>query len=121
MTTPSPAPDQIVHAHQLPSVADLTKAATAQGITITQIVQSAGEISVRYQLANGQTRTVLYRLLSSEAPPTAVAPTVVYVEPPAGYYYYRDPFYPDYWYPPFSLRLGLGYGYGYHAYHGHRR
>ena len=108
---PAPAPNQIVHAHQLPSVADLTKAAAAQGIAIKQIVQSARDISVSYQLAGGQTRTVLYQLLSSENPPAVSVPTVVYVERSPDYYYYGDPFYPGYghWYPGFSARIGFGH------------
>ena len=138
------APDQIIYASQLPGVTSLTNAAAAQGLAIKQIVQSAREVTVSYQLANGQTRTISYQLLptagaqvaqgvpvpASAPPPVTVvpapvgvptvtvvpAPTVIYT--PAVESYYYDPYYSGYWYPPVSVSLGLGWGWGHGYGHG---
>ena len=116
------APSQIIYASQLPSVPELTKAAAAQGLTIKQIVQSARDLNVVYQSAEGQINTVVYQLLadagSSPVQATAPAavqvttPTVVYTTPPVANYYYDPyyyPYYSGYFYPPVSVRLGGGF------------
>lgn len=63
--TPSaPAPNQIIYLPQLPGVPELTRAATAQSMTIKQIVQLPGDLTITYQLADGQTKIVAYRQLA---------------------------------------------------------
>ena len=131
-------PNQIVYAPQLPSVTELTNAAAAQGLAIDKIEQTNAQITVVYRNANGQTNTVAYLLLPaagtagivanpvatpSTPPPTAVyaptSPTVVYEPAPQSVYYdyYGPGYYPYYWYPPVSFRVGLGFGYhsGFHG------
>ena len=116
--TPAPAPasilppappNQIIYTPQLPGVAELTRAATAQGLTIKLIDQSAREVSITTQSADGQTKVVSYQLLADAraTAPSAVAAAV----PSRVYYYYEpdDPFYSGYWYPPVSVRLGFGF------------
>ncbi|MEO5961770.1 MAG: hypothetical protein ABIR80_21875 [Opitutaceae bacterium] len=129
-----PGAAQIVYTPQLPSAADLTNAAAAQGLTVERIVQTGNQVIAFYRNTNGQAFTVAYQPL----PPTAVgqnpapavvvtqqpAPAVVYRPAPRVVYYddYPDYSYPRYWYPPISLSFGFGYGRGY--YHGglhHRR
>lgn len=141
--TPEPAPDtvaapqasQVVYAPRLPTVAELTNVAGAQGLTIDKVVQTASQMTVVYHSANGQTNTVAYMLLPAAGTSTstvAVAtttppPTVVYAAPAPAPVYYYDPFYyPSYyagpWYPPVSVSLGFGWGWGYGfrgGYHGH--
>ena len=118
-----PAPDQIVYVPRLPTAVELTKVATAQGFAVEKIVQTAGQITVVYQISSGQTNTVAYQLLPASgaaavaAAPSAPAVTVVY-ETPAPVYYY-DPWpwsYP--WYGPVGIRFGFGFRGGY--YHPHR-
>lgn len=135
-TTPTSVPaqtmvaDQIIYAPQLPSVAELIKMAAAQGLTVRQIVQSDRAVSITYQLANGQSKTISYQLLANavtaSAPVVATTPAptttrVVYVAP--DYYYdpFYYPYYGPYWYPPVSVRLGFGFrgrGWGFRG--GHR-
>ena len=125
--TTQPAPNQVIYAPRLPTPAELTNAAGAQGVTVEQINQSATQITVTYRFSNGQTNTVAYQLLSNVQPaPTTVvapspAPTVVYETAPRVIYRY-DPWYPRYYYPPVSLNLGFGYyhGWGGGGYHHHR-
>ena len=109
--------DQIVYAPQLPGVADLIHVAAAQGLTIKQIVQTASEISVSFQLANGQTRTVAYELLlaGNQMPVQTVSPAprpspVVVVAPSPDVCYYDPYYYYGPWYPPVSVRLGADFG-----------
>jgi hypothetical protein len=120
------APSQVIYSPRLPTPAELTNAATAQGVTIARIEQSTSQVTVTYQLANGQTNVVSYQLLpaagsavaTTTPPPTVVetAPRVVYYEPAYGYY---PAYYPGYWYPPVSVRLGFGYGFrGGYGFHG---
>lgn len=100
-------------------MAALTNIAAAQGLTIKQIVQTAREIDVSYQLANGLTRTISYQLLLTANPTpapavaAAPAPVVVVAPPPAAYFYdYYDPFYyygP--WYGPVAVRVGGEFGF----------
>jgi hypothetical protein len=131
---PAAAPNEVVYVPQLPSVADLTKAAAAQGITVEQINQTSSQITAIYKYSNGQVTTVVYQPLSaaeSSAVPvptaapapgtTAVVPTTTVVYQSAPGYYYDYPYYPYYygwgWYPPVSVGIGLGFhGGGY--YHG---
>lgn len=128
-------PDRLVYSPQLPSVAQLTQAAQAQGLTIANITQTAAEIAVTYRLQDGSTRTVSYQPLPTNADgAVAVAPApvqVVEVPPPAPTVVYRyryyDPFFDDPFYwgrpAPVSLHLGFGFGghYGPHHHHGHFR
>ena len=152
--TPTPAappavimpatPNEIIYLPRLPEPTELTNAAAAQGITVQQIAQSSGQVTVVYRYADGQMHTVAYQLLptAGSAPATATAPvavagvpaapsTVVYAAPAAVYpapYYYYDPFYyPWPWYGPVSFRIGLGYsfrhfggGYGFRHFGGGR-
>lgn len=134
----TPQASQVVYAPRLPSAAELTSVAAAQGLTIDKIVQTASQMTVVYRSADGQTNTVAYLLLPAAGTTTstvAVAtttppPTVVYAAPapaaPVNYYdpsYYPScyPYYPSYyagpWYPPVSVSLGFGWGWGY-GYHG---
>jgi hypothetical protein len=144
--TPAPAVDvsaapqasQVVYSPRLPSAAELTNVAAAQGLTIDRIVQTSSQMTVMYRSANGQTNTVAYLLLPaagatmSTVATTTPAPTVVYAAQPAyvaAPVYYYDPFYyPSYyagpWYGPVSIGVGLGFGFrggfhggGFHGWH----
>jgi hypothetical protein len=145
----TPAPNQIIYAPRLPSAAELSSAAAAQGLSIDKIDQTGSQITVVYRLNNGQLNVVSYQLLPTtdnaaatvptapqvvEAPPApsySPSTTVVYAPPPPPQVvYYEEPVYyryPSYWYPPVSFRLGLGFhSGGYHgsyrgSYHGHHR
>jgi hypothetical protein len=120
----SPAPNQIVYTPRLPSVAELSNAAAAQGLTVERIEQSATQIVATYKYSNGQTNIVSYQTLppasGATATTTTSASTVVYeTSPRVVYYDSYDPFYYPYWYSPVSVRLGFGFGYrGGHGYHG---
>ena len=114
LTAQPAAPDQTIYAPQLPNVAELTNAATAQGLTIKQITQSAHDLRITYQTADGQILVVLYRLLPDAGAnlAQAAAPTVVYAVTPSPVYYFYDPYDPYYstvLYPPVSVRLSLGF------------
>ena len=129
---PMPAPDQVIYIPRLPSPAELTSAAVAQGLTIEKIAQTSAQVAVVYRRADGQVSTVAYQLLPAAgsastapaatatfvpAPATAMyvptpAPAVVYAAPEPVYYY--DPFYyPWPWFSPVSLDIGIGYGFHY--------
>lgn len=141
-------PDRIVYSGQLPSVAQLTQTARAQGLTIAAITQTAAEIAVTYRLQDNSTRTVSYQLLPTNDDGTAVvepAPATVVTTPapepvqvveeaepaPTVVYRYRyyDPYDydPFYWSPaPVSVHLGFGFGGHYrygggHCHHRHGR
>ncbi|MFI5356431.1 MAG: hypothetical protein ACHQ4G_03760 [Opitutales bacterium] len=116
------AADQVIYAPQLPSIAELTRLAVVQGLTIKQIVQSDRAVSITYQLGNGQTKTLSYQLLSNvaTAPAPAAAPAatqVVYVAP--GPYYY-DPFYYPYYGPYWAAPVAVSIGFGFHGGGGYR-
>lgn len=130
---PAPAPDRTIFAPRLPSPAELTEIAAAQGQTIERIEQSASQVTVVTKAADGRVTTVAYQLLSTAGnAPARVAPApratvtnvvvqddepdVVYV--PRYRYYSYDPVW-DYW-PPLALGIGLGWTFhgGYHG-HGH--
>ena len=125
VAAPSPTPNQIVYTPRLPSPAELTNAATAQGLSVERLEQTATQILAVYRSSNGQLNTVAYQTLppsgattSASAPVVAMtsqqsAPTVVYDSAPRVVYYDSyDPFYyPRVYYPPVSLRLGFGFGY----------
>lgn len=130
----APAPNQVIYSPRLPSVAELTSVASAQGLTVEQVSQTANQVTVVYRNSAGQLNTVAYQLLANAAnqPATVVvpsqAPTVVYQSAPSVVYYesYR-PYYPRYYYPPVSVNLGFGYyrgwggwggGYWGRGYHG---
>ena len=139
-------PNQVVYAQRLPSVTELTNAAAAQGLTIDKIEQTSTQITAVYRYGNGQINAVAYLLLptagaaaSSVPTPSTPAPAVVYQAEPRVAYYddnygYWPGYYPYYWYPPVSFRVGLGFGYhygfgggyrggfgGYRGYRGFRR
>jgi len=141
-TEPAAVPSRIIYAPRLPSPAELTSVATAQGLSIERIDQTAAQIIATYKAANGQLTTVSYQLLPNAATPavgpaattttvvatTTPAPTVVYAQPAPAYYpyVYADPYYPWGFYGPVAVSLGFGFygGHGYHGgfYHGgHRR
>ena len=127
---PASAPNEVVYVPQLPSAAELTKAAAAQGVTVVQINQTSSQITVVYKYSNGQVNTVSYQPLSaadaSGVPMPTAAPaagavavvpgtTVVYQTAAPGYYYDGYP-YPYYgygygWYPP----VAVGFGFGFHG------
>lgn len=114
----TPSPNQFVYSPRLPTPAELSSAAAAQGLTVLKIEQSGSQIIAVYQYANGQTNTVSYQLLPGEsayapAPTTVVqpgaAPTVIYTDSPRVVYYDGPGYYPYYWYPPVSIGLGFGF------------
>ena len=130
--TPGAAtPNEVVYVPQLPSAPDLTKAATAQGVTVTQIEQTSTQVTVTYKYPNGAVNIVSYQPLasadsamavapasvpmpSSPAPAVAAGSTVVYTTTTAPAYYYDYPYpyygyYPYGWYPPVSIGLGFGF------------
>jgi hypothetical protein len=125
--TGAPPPNHVVYTAQLPSVEDLTNAATAKGTTISRVDQTSSEITISYQHANGQVNVVAYRLLSdtgnSRSVPvvTRPSPPVVHVPRTRVVYYdsYRS-YDPWYWYPPVSLSIGLGFHHGHHHSWHHR-
>jgi hypothetical protein len=130
VTAPAPAPNQIVYTPRLPTAAELTSAASAQGLSVERIEQSANQIVAVYKTSSGQTNTVAYQTLppAGVATPTTPAPnytvtapppTVVYEQPaPRVVYYDDDPFYyPRIWYPPVSVRLGFGFGHFHGGFH----
>ena len=91
-TNPAPDPNQIVYTPRLPSVADLSNAATAQGLTVDRMEQSATQIVAVYRNASGQTNTVAYQTLPPTTAVTAATtsqpPTVIYEPAPRVVYYY---------------------------------
>jgi hypothetical protein len=115
------APNQIIYAPRLPSAAELTNAAAAQGVSVERIDQTASQISVTYKYSSGEVKTVAYQLLPTGTMPaptqttvvqTAPAPAVVYAPPPRVIYYEEPVYYPRYYYPyypPVSLSFGFGY------------
>ncbi|MES1194823.1 MAG: hypothetical protein ABUL65_02940 [Opitutus sp.] len=137
---PALAPDRTIFSPRLPSPAELTEIAAAQGQTIERIEQTASQVTITTKTAEGRTTTVLYQLLSTagNAPAARVAttapratvtsvvvqdddPDVVYV-PRYRYYGGYDPVW-DYW-PPLALGIGLGwtfhggyYGHGHYGWH----
>jgi hypothetical protein len=135
---PAPAPDRTIFAPRLPSPAELTDIAAAQGQSIERIEQTASQVTVVTKAADGRTTTVLYQLLATAASaPARVAtapratvtnvvvqdaPEVVYYDAPRYRYYGYDPVW-DYW-PPVTLGIGLGwtfhggyYGRGHYGWH----
>lgn len=136
--TARPAADRVISVPRLPTAAELTDIARAQGVTIEQIDQTASDVIIVYRFSDGRTSTVAYQLLAAAATPAGAvtgrtAPTVVYYEPVPEVrrvYYttsapvvYFDPFYYP-WYGPVRVNLGFhwssrgGYGGGHH--HGGR-
>jgi hypothetical protein len=125
-TQSAPAPSQIIYSPRLPSAAELTSVAAAQGQTVQQITQTANQVTAIYRNTNGELTTVAYQLLPTSGAPTMTvavpspAPTIIYEEVPRTVYYRSyDPYWPSY-YPPVSLSLGFGYyrgGWGGGHYH----
>lgn len=126
----SPPLNQIVYGSQLPTAQDLSNAASAQGLTIDRIEQTATQVTVVYKTQNGLTSTVSYQLVpratsatSTLVLPTTPAPAIIYSEPPRVVYRYDpyyayDPFYYSPWYSYPRISLGFGFGYGFRgAYH----
>lgn len=134
IVAPAVQPDRTIYSGQLPSVAQLTQTAQAQGLTIANISQTARDITVTYRLSNHSTRTISYQLLpeavAAPAPasvPAVVqtAPTTVQVveytpAPPTVIYRTYDPYYydPFYW-PRVPVSVNLGFGWGFRGGHGH--
>ena len=136
--TPAPAPDRTVFAPRLPSPAELTAIAAAQGQSIERIEQTASQVTITTKTPDGRTTTVLYQLLSTAgnaparvatAPRATVTSVVVQEEPEVVYaprYRYYSSYDPvwDYW-PPLALGIGLGwsfhggYGHGHSGWHRH--
>jgi hypothetical protein len=135
--------DGLIYVQKLPSAAQLTADAEAEGMTVTRMEQLADRTIVTYRYASGNSRTFAYTTTLPEDPDTVIgtapaaphvstapAPsyTVVYSEPAPVYYYPR--YYDPYW-PRSSVSIGLGfgrsfgnYGYGYHGsprYYGNHR
>lgn len=124
--------DGLIHVQQLPTTAQLTKDAEAEGMTITRMEQSADRIVVTYRYASGNERTFAYTTVlpvdpaSEIAAPRVVAappPTVIYRESPRviyeSYPRYVTRYY-DPW-PTFSIGLGFGSHFGHYGrshYHG---
>ena len=73
----APAVNETVYVPQLPSAEELTKAATAQGVTVTRISQSASQVTITYQYPNGQINTVAYQPLSNADASLTTAPAGV--------------------------------------------
>ncbi|MEO6874330.1 MAG: hypothetical protein ABI222_05865 [Opitutaceae bacterium] len=151
-SSPAPAVDvaavpqasQVVYSPRLPSASELMNVASAQGLTIDKMVQTAGQMTVVYRSANGQTNTVAYLLLPS-AGSTAIAPvvssdavsavstavvgtttpTMVVVQQPAtttrvvyspAPVYYDPFFYPAYYNPWYApVSVNVGWGFGYYG------
>jgi hypothetical protein len=140
----APAPeipvDGLIHVQQLPTTAQLTRDAEAEGMAITRMEQKEDRIIVTYRYASGNTRTFAYTTTLPEDPDTEVgappparpapvpAPnyTVIYTEPAPVYYpRYVRPYDPYYW-PSSSFSLGIGIGrnwgsYGHPGYYGRPR
>jgi hypothetical protein len=122
VTQAAPAPSQVIYSPRLPTAAELTSIATAQGLSVQQITETSAQITAVYKNNAGTLTTIAYQLLpTGNVPATAAAvvapsapPTVVYETSPRVVYYrsydpyYYDPFWPRY-YPPVSLSLGFGY------------
>jgi hypothetical protein len=130
------AANETVFVAQLPNAGDLTKAAAAQGISVTQIDQTSSQVLVTYKYSNGAVNTVSYQPLSAAetgganavpapatpAPTLTTGSTVVYTTTAAPAYYADYPYYgyPYYgygygWYPPVSIGLGFGFRGGFHG------
>jgi hypothetical protein len=126
-------PNQTIYVPRIPTPAELTKVAAAQGSTVSQINQTADSITIEYKLPSGQLSVVAYRSIASiegvegaqatVATPTTPAPTyvqppvertVIYTEAPDYYtspYYYGYPYYYGPWFGP----VGLSFGFGWHG------
>lgn len=119
-----PRVTQTVYTPALPSAAELTQAAAAQGLTVERIVQTSSQLIAFYRNASGQPITVAYQTLPpagaqpAAAPAAETAPRVVVVSPPQTVVYESAPrviyydspyYYPRVWYPPVSLSFGFGY------------
>ena len=128
-----PAPNELIYVPAIPTAAELSQTAVAQGQTIASIRQVNGEEIVTYRLSDNRVNIVAYLPLSaagSAAPaasgaatlvPTpstaapAVGPAVVYESPSPDYSYDYPDYYPWGWYsgPYFGFGYGYGYGRGY--------
>lgn len=133
---PEPAPvDGLIHVQKLPTTAQLTSDAEAEGMTITRMEQLTDRIVVTYRYPSGNTRTFAYtttlptdpdkEVIGAAPPAPAPAPapsyTVIYTEPAPVYYYPRyvrtyDPYWPS---TTFSFGFGRSFGtYGHYGYYG---
>jgi hypothetical protein len=132
VAAPAPEPvqvDGLIHVQQLPTPAQLTRDADAEGMAITRMDQFSDRIVVTYRYASGNTRTFAYTMTlptdpekqiaaapAAQPPPLERSYTVVYTEPAPVYYsprYVRS--YDPYYYGP-SLSIGLGFGRGFSTY-----
>jgi len=131
--SPLPPPNSVIYIPRLPTPAELSNAAAAQGLAIDKMEQTSNQITVVYKYSNGQINTVAYQLLptAGNAPTvlaspaqvvTAPNPTVIYTSPAPAYYY--DTY--DYGWPwlwPVAFDFGIGYhfhggGFGYRHFGG---
>jgi hypothetical protein len=116
--------DGLIHVQKLPTTAQLTADAEAEGMSVMRMQQLPDRIIVTYRYASGNTRTFAYTTTLPEDPETATnnapaaAPvassspnyTVIYSEPAPVYYSPRYvPAYDPYW-PTTSVSIGLGFG-----------
>lgn len=119
-TQAAPAPNQIIYSPRLPTPAELTSVATAQGLAVQQISASSTQVTAIYKNnSTGELTTIAYQLLpttttttTTVAVPTPAPTTVIYQPATRVIYYYDDPYWPRYYYPPVSLSLGFGYYHG---------
>lgn len=125
--------DGLIHVQKLPTPAQITSDAEAEGMTVTRMEQLADRIVVTYRYASGNTRTFAYtttlptdpdkEVAGVAPPPAAPAPsyTVIYTEPAPVYYYPRyvrtyDPYWPA---TTFSFGFGRSFGtFGHSGYYG---
>ncbi len=120
----APAPNQIIYSPRLPTAAELTNVAAAQGLAVQQISETSTQVTAIYKNnATGQITTIAYQLLPNGTPAatsTVVVPTAapVIYQPATRVIYYDtydrgyDPYWPSYYYPPVSLSFGFGYYHG---------
>ena len=139
--TPTTTPvqvDGLIHVQEMPTSAQLTRDAEAEGMTITRMEQLSDRTIVTYRYASGNTRTFAYtQTLPTDPDKEIAAPTqtvigssqpsytVVYTEPAPVYYYprYVRSYDPYYYGPRTSLSIGLGFGrsfgtYGHSGFYG---
>jgi hypothetical protein len=121
--------DGLIHVQKLPTPAQITADAEAEGMSVTRMEQQSDRIIVSYRYASGNTRTFAYTTVlpsnpeteigastvTSAPPPPSPNYTVIYSEPAPVYYYPRSYYYNPYW-PTTSFSLGLGFGRSYGGY-----
>ena len=144
------APNEVIYLPQLPTAADLSRTAAAQGQTLSRIEQTSGQVTAVFANANGQTSVISYQILPGQpgataapdqqilspapvtmAQPSTPAPAVGQMQtaPPTTVVYGADAaaypydYYPGYgYYGPWypAIGLGWGWGWGYRGWAGYR-